>query len=143
MPYRKERCSVLCRKRCIPNMEPTLPPIMASTKRVDSGMRHARFLARALSTPIAVKLIKLIAARYTIIKVIAFIKHTIDSQEKQMPLSALLVFLLRLLHYNSFSPFSCIFIARTLHDKPNRLIKPSASWWSYRSPVVKEAMLSL
>ena len=23
------------------------------------------------------------------------------------------------------------------------LIKPSASWWSYRSPVVKDAMLSL
>lgn len=39
--------------------------------------------------------------------------------------------------------FSCIFIARTLQDRPKRLMKPSASWWSYRSPVVKEAMLSL
>ena len=90
MPYRKERCSVLCRKRCIPKMEPTLPPIMASTKRVDSGMRHERFLARDLSTPIAVKLIKLITARYTIIKVIAFIKHTIDSRARAIALIRLL-----------------------------------------------------
>ena len=42
-----------------------------------------------------------------------------------------------------FSFTSCIFIARTLEESPNRLIKPSASWWSYKSPVVKEAMLSL
>lgn len=31
------------------------------------------------------------------------------------------------LPYISFTPFSCIFMARTLLDRPNRLIKPSAS----------------
>ena len=38
---------------------------------------------------------------------------------------------------------SCIFIARTLQERPKRLIKPSASWWSYKSPVLNDAMLSL
>ena len=72
-------------------MEPTLPPIMASTNRVDSGMRHERFLALALSTPMAVKLIKLITIRYTIIKVIAFISSiTIDSQARAIALMRLL-----------------------------------------------------
>ena len=73
IPYRKYQCFVLCLKRCIPAMEPMLPPIRASTKRVDSGMRHERFRAFDLSTPIAAKLIKLTTARYTSINVIAFI----------------------------------------------------------------------
>lgn len=55
-------------------MEPMLPPIKASTKSVDSGIRQARFLALYLSTPITMKLIKLMAARYIIISVIAFIR---------------------------------------------------------------------
>jgi hypothetical protein len=42
-----------------------------------------------------------------------------------------------------FFSTSCIFIARTLHESPYRLMKPSASWWSYKSPVVKEAIDSL
>ena len=36
-----------------------------------------------------------------------------------------------------------IFIARTFNERPNKLMNPSASWWLYNSPVVKEAMLSL
>ena len=38
---------------------------------------------------------------------------------------------------------SAIFMARTFKGRPNRVMKPSASWWSYRSPVVKEARDSL
>ena len=33
--------------------------------------------------------------------------------------------------------------ARTLSERPKRLMKPSASWWSYKSPVVNEAIDSL
>ena len=36
-----------------------------------------------------------------------------------------------------------IIIARTFMDRPNRLMKPSASLWSYSSPVAKEAIDSL
>src|SRR5699024_7928099 len=42
-----------------------------------------------------------------------------------------------------FFSISAIFIARTFKESPNRLMNPSASWWSYKSPVVNEAMLSL
>ena len=38
---------------------------------------------------------------------------------------------------------SAIFMARTFSGSPKRVMKPSASWWSYRSPVVKEARDSL
>ena len=38
---------------------------------------------------------------------------------------------------------SSIFIARTLSGSPNRVMNPSASWWSYISPVVKLASDSL
>ena len=38
---------------------------------------------------------------------------------------------------------SAIFMARTFNGSPNSVMKPSASWWSYRSPVVKEASDSL
>ncbi len=31
----------------------------------------------------------------------------------------------------------CNFIARTFSGSPNNVMNPSASWWSYRSPVVK------
>ena len=34
-------------------------------------------------------------------------------------------------------------MARTLLERPNKLMKPFASWWSYKSPVVKDAILSL
>lgn len=42
-----------------------------------------------------------------------------------------------------FDSASCIFRARTFKGRPKRVMKPSASWWSYRSPVVKEARDSL
>lgn len=48
--------------------------MIASTNKVDSGMRQERFLALNLSTPMAAKLIKLTAARYMIISLIAFIR---------------------------------------------------------------------
>ena len=38
---------------------------------------------------------------------------------------------------------SASFIALTLSGKPNNVMKPSASWWSYKSPVVKLANDSL
>lgn len=38
---------------------------------------------------------------------------------------------------------SAIFIARTFKGNPKRLMNPSASWWSYNSPVVKLAKDSL
>ena len=38
---------------------------------------------------------------------------------------------------------SCHFIARTFSGSPNNVMKPSASWWSYKSPVVKLARDSL
>ena len=34
-------------------------------------------------------------------------------------------------------------IARTFNGSPNNVMNPSASWWSYWSPVVKEASVSL
>ena len=57
----------------MPMIEPTLPPMMASTKSVASGMRQARFLALSLSMPMTVKLMKLTIAKYMIISVITFI----------------------------------------------------------------------
>lgn len=45
--------------------------------------------------------------------------------------------------YFSFLLTCCIIIARTFNGRPNRVMKPSASWWSYSSPVVKEASSSL
>ena len=46
--------------------------------------------------------------------------------------------------YFKFSFFSSfILIARTLRGRPHRVMKPSASWWSYISPVVKDAKDSL
>ena len=42
-----------------------------------------------------------------------------------------------------YLPWFSIIIARTFMDRPNRLMKPSASLWLYRSPVAKEAMDSL
>lgn len=38
---------------------------------------------------------------------------------------------------------SCIFNARTFNGRPNKVINPLASWWSYKSPVVKDAKDSL
>ena len=40
------------------------------------------------------------------------------------------------------SPFCFCIIALTFNGRPNNVIKPSASWWSYKSPVVNEARLS-
>ncbi len=73
-PYRKYQCLVLWWNMCMPAMPPMLPPIKASTNKVDSGMRQERFLALCLSIPITVKLMKLITTKYIIINVIAFIK---------------------------------------------------------------------
>ena len=42
-----------------------------------------------------------------------------------------------------FSYYLFQFIALTLSERPKRLMKPSASWWSYKSPVVNEAIDSL
>ena len=42
-----------------------------------------------------------------------------------------------------YLPWFSIIIARTFMDRPNRLMKPSASLWLYSSPVVKEARDSL
>ena len=49
-----------------------------------------------------------------------------------------------LMKYRLFSYLfsaSASFIALTLSGKPNNVMKPSASWWSYKSPVVKLAEL--
>ena len=81
MPYRKYQCLVLWWKKCIPMMLPILLPIKASTNKVDSGIRQERFLALCLSTPITVKLIKLITVKYIIINVIAFIRLTMSFSE--------------------------------------------------------------
>ncbi len=50
----------------MPIIEPTLPPMMASTKRVDSGIRQARFMAFLLSTPITMRLATFTAMAYKI-----------------------------------------------------------------------------
>ena len=42
-----------------------------------------------------------------------------------------------------FFSISAIFIARTFNGRPNKVMNPSASWWSYKSPVVKLAKDSL
>ena len=42
----------------------------------------------------------------------------------------------------SFSSYFS-FIARTLRGRPQSVMNPAASWWSYMSPVVNEARLSL
>ena len=57
-------------------------------------------------------------------------------------LCAVIVILLILSTENYFSN-SAIFIARTFKGSPNKVINPSASWWSYQSPVVKLAKDSL
>ena len=48
-----------------------------------------------------------------------------------------------LTNYYLFASTSAIFIARTLSGRPNNVMNPSASWWSYKSPVVKLASDSL
>ena len=54
-----------------------------------------------------------------------------------------LLFFKAFLYLSLFFAASAIFIARTFRGRPNRVMKPEASWWSYRSPVVKEARDSL
>ena len=39
-------------------------------------------------------------------------------------------FYVLILNYLPFLFTSCIFIARTLVDRPNNVMNPSASWWS-------------
>ncbi len=54
IPYLKYQCLVLCRKRCIPRMEPRLPPKSAIIKREASEMRNAPRMALFLSMPIII-----------------------------------------------------------------------------------------
>lgn len=104
----------------MPRIEPMLPPIRATIKRVASGIRKAPLIAFLLSIPIRQNATRFIITMYAVITKITVIAY---------------LFLL--------ASASCIFMARTLQESPKRLIKPSASWWSYKSPVVKEAMDSL
>jgi len=118
IPYTKEKCLVLWRKVYIPAMDPMLPPISATIKRVASGIRKAPLIALRLSIPIMRNPTKFTMIKYAAIIIQTFINYLFPSA-------------------------SCIFIARTLQERPNRLMKPSASWWSYKSPVVKDAIDSL
>lgn len=118
IPYTKYQCLVLWWNALIPMIEPMLPPMMAMIKREDSGMRQSFFAALLLSIPIMTKETRLIRIRYV----------------ARMP-NTVMVYL--------FLFTSCIFMARTFDDRPKRLMNPSASWWSYKSPVVNDAMLSL
>ena len=51
-------------------------------------------------------------------------------------------FIVRSTFYFLFFSTFCSIIARTFIERPNKLMKPEASLWSYKSPVVKEARLS-
>ena len=55
-------------------MEPMLPPIIATIKRVASGIRKALFFALCLSMPMRANPIRLIAAKYDDKSVITSIK---------------------------------------------------------------------
>ena len=123
IPIVKVLCLVLWRKRYMATIEPMLPPIIATRKRVPSGIRKALLFALNLSIPINENAIKLVIPKY--------IRIT-EVTDKSVILK----------NYKSSSPLSIFFMARTFVDKPKRLMKPSASWWSYKSPVVNDAMLS-
>ena len=58
-------------------------------------------------------------------------------------LASVLLAKILILAKGNYLPWFSIIIARTFMDRPNRLMKPSASLWLYRSPVAKEAMDSL
>ena len=99
----------------MPKMEPILPPMMATIKRVASGIRKAPFMALRLSMPMRAK-----PSRFTMIKYDTIIKIT----------SILSTFYQGNKDYLLFFSTSNFFMARTFKDRPNRLMKPSASWWS-------------
>lgn len=130
IPNTKYQCLVLWWNTRMPMIEPILPPIRAMIKSVDSGIRQWRLVARDLSMPIKAKLSMFIMTRYPKMMLITIIR-------------VFLILCVLCCDYLLFFSASCIFIARTLHDRPNRLMKPSASWWSYKSPVVNDAILSL
>jgi len=73
IPIVKMRCLVLCLKVYIPKMEPKLPPIIAIKKRVASGMRQLRLMARFLSIPIRENPSILTIIKYSISSFITFI----------------------------------------------------------------------
>lgn len=98
----KYQCFVLCLKINIPSIEPMLPPSIATEKRVASGIRKAFLRALRLSVPIKANPEMFMTTKNIIIKDKEFINYFLDST-------------------------SCIFIARTLLARPNRLMKPSAS----------------
>ncbi len=84
-------------------MQPGLPPSIAIAKRVASGMRKALRTERLLSIPMNANPKMLMIIKYSVIIKMDFIRYLLFST-------------------------SCIFIARTLQDRPKRLMKPSASW---------------
>lgn len=102
-PSIKYQCLVLWRKISIPSIEPRLPPMIAIENRVASGIRKAFLRAFRLSIPIKANPIILVKIKYPIIRTKELMNYLFDST-------------------------SCIFIARTLLERPKRLIKPSASW---------------
>lgn len=59
----------------MPAIEPILPPIVATRKRVDSGIRKPLFLAFSLSIPISRNPIKLTVPIYNRITIVTDIKY--------------------------------------------------------------------
>ncbi len=55
MPYLKYQCFVLCRKYCIPRVQPAAPPSNAVINKEASEMRQAPRTALFLSMPMTVK----------------------------------------------------------------------------------------
>ncbi len=68
IPYTKYQCLVLWRNKCIPMIEPMLPPMIAIRNSVASGMRHSFLRAFRLSRYILKKPITLIASTYAAIQ---------------------------------------------------------------------------
>ncbi len=63
IPTTKYQCFVLSWKVRIPIMQPTLPPITAVRKNVDSRTRQRFLTALRLSMPIMAKPVRLMTAR--------------------------------------------------------------------------------
>ena len=58
------QCFVLCRNTLMPSQAPYAPPMRASIRSVDSGVRHLFFLAFRLSLPYITKARRFMAMMY-------------------------------------------------------------------------------
>ena len=116
IPIVKYGFKVLCLNQYIPRRHPGPPPSSAKEKSVASGILHLALCERFLSIKNAKSPPTFTSNKYIRIILITGFTYLLTS---------------------------AIFIARTFVERPKRLMKPDASWWSYKSPVVNEAMLAL